>query len=226
MRCIEERKKWLDSHFFIKSETVLCQKNLKIERRKAFVGLSSIDDKVILPTIFDDITLLNSALVCVCIDKKIGFYDTLLGKWIVEPLCDSYSIHDFYGSIDIIQNGKHGLIDIEEHRLLISAYYDKVSINSKCRYIWVKKDGFYHYIKRSTGEKLIMSGAMEAYDSNMDENVMFIRKNGIVECVDEKGYLATNTFRRIMKRNHGRLKLFNSQEHSFVVIDIYGRILN
>ena len=71
-----------------------------------------------------------------------------------------------------------------------------------------------------------MPGAMEAYDSNMDENVMFIRKNGIVECVDEKGYLATNTFRRIMKRNHGRLKLFNSQEHRFVVINIYGRILN
>lgn len=69
MRCIEERKKWLDSHFFIKSEVVQCLKNLKIERRKDFVGLSSINDKVILPTIFDDITLLNSALVCVCIDK-------------------------------------------------------------------------------------------------------------------------------------------------------------
>ena len=61
MRCIEERKKWLDSHFFIKSEVVQCLKNLKIERRKDFVGLSSINDKVILPTIFDDI--LKSATI-------------------------------------------------------------------------------------------------------------------------------------------------------------------
>ena len=121
MRCIEERKKWLDSHFFIKSEVVQCLKNLKIERRKDFVGLSSINDKVILPTIFDDITLVDSTLVCVCVDGKFGFYDILLDKWIVEPLCDSYSINDFYGSIDIIQNGKHGLIDIEDHRILISA---------------------------------------------------------------------------------------------------------
>ena len=71
-----------------------------------------------------------------------------------------------------------------------------------------------------------MPGAVEAYDTNMDENVMFVKKNGIVECVDEKGYLATRIFRNIIKRNHGRLKLYNSQEHSFVVIDIYGRILN
>lgn len=59
MRCIEERKKWLDSHFFIKSEVIQCLKNLKIERRKDFVGLSSINDKVILPTILMTLHLLT-----------------------------------------------------------------------------------------------------------------------------------------------------------------------
>ena len=199
--------------------------NLNVEKRKDFVGLSYNNQKVLLPTIFDGITLVNSTMACVSFEGKYGFYDVYLEKWIIEPLCDSYSVNEFYKSIEIVEANKHGLIDIEERRLLVSPHYDEISANSGCRYIWVKKDGFYHYVKRSTGEKINMPGAEEAYDSNTDGNVMFIKKNGIVECVDENGHLATSIFRRIMKRGHGRLKLSNSKENSFIVIDIYGRIL-
>lgn len=227
MTCIEEREKWLDSHFFIQSEIVKCLNNLNIEKRKDFLGLSSKNNEVILPTIYDDIKLVDSTLACVCIDKKYGFYDVHLAQWLIEPLCDSYYINEYYGTIEIIKSGKHGLINLDDNCLLISPCYDNVSINSKCNYIWVEKNGLYHYIKRSSGEKLNMPGALDAYDTNMIEDVMFIKKsNGIVNCVNEKGYLATTTFRRIMKKNHGRLKLYNSKKHSFVVIDIYGRILN
>lgn len=227
MCCIENRKKWLDSHFFIKPEIVICLEDINIERRKDFFGLSSKNDEVVLPTIFDDIKCVDSNIVCVCIDKKFGFYDILLYKWIIEPLCDSYIINDFYKSIEIIKDGKHGLIDVDNQRLLVGPYYEDVSVNSKCGYIWVEQNGLYHYIKRSNGEKLNMPGAVDAYDTHFEEDVIFIKKhNGIVECVNEKGCLAITEFRQIMKRNHGRLKLYNSKKHNFVIIDIYGRILN
>ena len=227
MSCIEEREKWLGSHFFIKSEIVQCHNDLNIERRKDFWGLSNKKNKVILPTIYDDIKLIDSTLACVCIDEKYGFFDVNLTRWIIEPFCESYSINDYYRTIEIIQNNKHGLINIDDNRLLISPHYDNVSINSRCNYIWVEQNGLYHYVKRSSGEFLNMPGALDAYDTSMIEDVMFIKKNNdIVKCVNENGDLATTTFRRIMKKNHGRLKLYNSKKHSFIVIDIYGRILN
>lgn len=227
MKNIKEREKWLDSHFFIKPKIVKSLNGMNIERRKSFVGLSSENGEVILPTIFDDLMFIEAYLTCVCIEGKYGFYNIILNKWLIEPFCDSYIINDFYKSIEIIQNNKHGLIDIDDQCLLISPYYENVSGNSKCKYIWVEQNGLYHYIKRSTGEKLSMPGAVDAYDTNFKEDVVFVKKkNGMVECMNEKGYLAITEFRRIMKRNNGRLKLYNSKRHNFVIIDIYGRILN
>lgn len=228
MECIEERMKWLDSHFFIMPKTVLCQNNLIIIRRKEFLGLNSENNQVILPTIFDDIKFVDSTLVCVCVNEKFGFYDVHLSRWIIDSFCDSYILNDYYRTVEIIHNGKHGLINLDEQpRLLISPCYDDISINFNCNYIWVEKNGLDHYVKRSTGELLSMPGALDAYDTDLIENVMFIKKNkDLVVCVDEKGVLAMVSFRRIMKNNKGRLKLFNSKKHSFVVIDIYGRILN
>lgn len=104
MTCIEEREKWLDSHFFIQSEIVKCLNNLNIEKRKDFLGLSSKNNEVILPTIYDDIKLVDSTLACVCIDKKYGFYDVHLAQWLIEPLCDSYYINEYYGTIEINLN--------------------------------------------------------------------------------------------------------------------------
>lgn len=219
--------KWLDSHFFIKPIVIKSLNDIDIEKRKNFVGLSSKSKGFILPTIYDDIIPVNSNIVCVYICDKLGFYGVNLCKWIIEPVCDNLAINDFYNSIEIIQDNKHGLIDIDNQRLLIAPYYDNVSINSKCNYVWVEQNGLYHYIKRSTGEMLTMPGAVDAYDTDVGEDVMFIKKNnGTVECVDEKGNIAIIAFRHIMKKNHGRLKLYNSKKHSFVVIDTYGRILN
>ena len=229
MRSIKEREKWLDSHFFIKPKIVKSLKGMNVERRKHFIGLSSENGEVILPTIFDDLIFIDPNLLCVCLDRKYGFYNILVNKWVIEPSCETYIINDFYKSIEIIRDGKHGLIDIENQCLLISPYYENVSANSKCNYIWVEQNGLFHYIKRSTGEKLNMPGAVDAYDANFkeEEEVVFIKtRNGTVECMTEKGYLAIPEFRHIMKRNDGRLKLYNSKKHNFVIIDIYGRILN
>lgn len=224
---IKDREKWLDSHFFIKTEIVKSLNGMNIERRKYFVGLSSENGEVILPTFFDDLIFVDPNMLCAYINERYGFYNVLTNKWIIEPSCESYLMNDFYKSIEIIQNGKHGLIDIDDQCLLINPCYEKVSANSKCNYIWVEQNGLYHYIKRSTGEKLSMPGAIDAFDTNFEEEVVFIKKrNGMVECMNEKGYLAIAEFRHIMKRHAGRLKLYNSQKHNFVIIDIYGRILN
>lgn len=224
---IEERKKWLDSHFFIKPQIVHSINDMDIVRRKEYWGLYSKKNEVNLPTIFDDLMLINPNVVKVQIKEKSGFYDICSDKWIIKPLCDSYYIDGFYNSIEIVQEGKHGLIDLDEHRLLVAPVYNAVSRNSKCRYLWIKEGVFYHYIKQSTCQRLNMPGALYAYDTNTEENVMFIKKrNNIVECVDEKGNIDIISFRQIMVKNNGRLKLYNSQQHSFDIIDIYGRILN
>ena len=227
MKSFKEREKWLDSHFFIKPKIVKSLNGMNIERRKSFVGLSSENGEDILPTIFDDLIYIEPYIACVCIEGKYGFYNIILNKWLIDPYCDSYIIHDFYKSIEIIHDCKHGLIDIDDQCLLISPCFENVSANSKCNYIWVEQNGVYHYIKRSTREKISMPGAVDAYDTNFKEDVVFIKKkNGIIECMNEKGYLAITEFRHIMKRNNGRLKLYNSKTHNFVIIDVYGRILN
>lgn len=239
MDLIEERKKWLENHFFVRTEVTKKAKNMNIVRRRNYLGLYRDSGEIILPTVFDEIELVESygspRIAIASIGSRYAFFDlNEREKWIIKQLFDSYNIDDYFRSIEIISDGKHGLIDIDDANLVVFPSYDAVSKISKLEYIWVKQRGLYHYIVRDTGKLLLMPGAVYAYDYitcihweyDLYEGVMFIKKeNGIVESVNENG-LPTDRLRLEVLSNAGRLHLSNSQDHKLDVIDIYGRILN
>lgn len=52
---LEYRNNWLYSHFYIHVQNVEEVNNYVIVSREQFLGINTVEDKEILPTIFDDI---------------------------------------------------------------------------------------------------------------------------------------------------------------------------
>ena len=224
---IKHRVKWLEEFFYIRTKVLVDFGNYKVVKRKQFMGIVNAKKNIleeILPTIFDEIVMIDQGLAMIRLLNKWGIYDVEKLSWIVEPCCEQVIKNDFYKTMELIVSNKHGLFDIKEKTLLIPIQYEDVTINSTNEYLWVKKDSKYHYIKRSTGRFLSMIEAVMAYDTNLG---LFIKKiDGTVRCVDESGLDDPVLFRSLMIENNGRLKLQNIKLHECDIIDIYGFILN
>lgn len=222
---LEYRNNWLYSHFYIHVQNVEEVNNYVIVSREQFLGINTVEDKEILPTIFDDIFFLSDFIVGIKISNRYGFYDLDKKIWLQEPNCVSYTQNSFYNTVEIIINDRHGLICLDERKLLIPAQYEDVTINSMQPFLWIKEKNSYHYIEKATGKLVKMPEAIFAYDTPF--KVMFIKKhNGKVECLGANGNLARLEFRKLLCSNGGRLKLQNVKYHKFEIIDIYGQILN
>lgn len=225
---IEERKRWLKTHFYIHLEEVNVVGDYHIVNRSEYYGIIETNDagseKELLPTLYDGIYFIGKDIVSVTFDGKVGFYSISDGNWIILPVCDDYSIDSFYNTISIVCDKGKGLIDISKRKLLIEPAFEDTTINSTCKYLWVKKNDFYHYINKETGTLIYMPGAIGAYDDNSN---MFIRlPEKKVLCLNELGEIDYLEFRRVVKLNNGRLRLKNFKYHTMDVVDVYGQILN
>lgn len=224
---ILHRFKWLEEHFYIHADVLVDFNNYKIIKRKQFIGIINVNRNVvqeILPTIFDDVTMIYRDLAKVRLLNKWGVYDVEKTSWIVDLCCEQMEVNEFYNTIELIAAGKHGLLDIKEKNLLIPIQYEDVTIDAGCEYLWVKKKSHYHFVKKSTGKFLSMIDAVMAYDTSIG---LFVKSaDGIVHCVNELGLDDPILFRSLVIRNHGRLKLQNTKLHECDIIDIYGFVLN
>lgn len=224
---IEHRVKWLESFFYIRTKVLVDCGGYKIVKRKQFMGIANAKNNLleeILPTIFDEIIMIENGLAMIRLLNKWGIYDVEKLLWLVEPCCEQVIKNEFYETMELITFNKHGLFDIKKKTLLIPIQYEDVTINSTNEYLWVKKDLRYHYIKRSTGKFLSMIDAVMAYDTSVG---LFIKRiDGTVRCVNELGLHDPILFRELMIKNNGRLKLQNIKLHECDIIDIYGFILN
>lgn len=224
---IIERTNWLDSHFYI--ETEICENfdNCLLLRRKKYYGLSMfiLEAQIdILPTIYDSIVYYAKSILKVTIVNKIGFYDLHNKQWICEPICDEAIFNDFYQTVELIVDGKHGLLDISSRRVVIPILYEDVTTNSMNNYLWVKTKVSFGFINKQNGRLIGVSNAILAYDH---PNYMFVKlENGRVVCVNETGNKDEIIMRKQSLINNGRIEVKNIKYHISEIVDLYGYVLN
>lgn len=221
-----KRLEWADNHFYIEVSIEGMINGILITRRKKYYGLSAQnDEEEILPTIYDSISPVNNSRTLeIKIGNLTGFYCLEHSDWIVKPCCEEVVFHDFYQTIEISSQGKHGLIDLKSNRLIIPLEWDDTTITTDPEYLWVKRGNIFSFIEKTTGRVIFAGEGCMAYDTLCSMYVQ--RNNGQVVRYDSDGVPDDLAMRKDIISNHGRLKLNNYKNHSYNIIDLYGFILN
>ena len=221
-----ERQKWAHSHFYVELKEMKCASGYRILKRKMYQGLfrqTNRDYQEVLPTIYDNLSFITNSLVEAKLDRYIGYFSLQKNDWVVFPEYEQSVRHDACHSIELVFNGKHGLMDMNTHELVIPVAFDDVTICPFYSYLWVKRMERFYVIRKSDGHLISLLNAIRVYD---DPDGIFVKQeNGSVVCFNEEGEVDELKMRNIMLQYRGRKKVQNIKYHNVEIIDNNGYVL-
>lgn len=194
--------------------------------RKGMIGVDDCEGlHVCLPVYDEIISVFGGGTLLIKICDTYGIFSLKTKKMEVLPDFDSVIVYDEYQTIEVIKNGKHGLWDDRECRLVIPVEYEDVTVVAYYPYLWVRKSQIlFDFIERATGQLMNVPDAIMAYESRDGMFVQY-RQTGRVIAVNANGYVNVLALRRSVITAHGRKVLKNKKYKIKDIIDIYGNIL-
>lgn len=211
----------------VQQELAIGEAVYNIVNRKGMIGVDNCKGVHVCLPIYDEISsVFDEGTLLIKICNIFGIFSLKTKKMEVLPNFDSVIIHNEHRTIEVIKNGKHGLWDDKECRLVIPAEFEDVTVSTYYPYLWIKKSQtLFDFIEKTTGQLVNVPNAIMAYES-CDGMFVQSKQTSRVMAINANGYADILALRRSVITTHGRKILKNNKYKIQDVVDIYGNILN
>ncbi|MDE6577852.1 MAG: hypothetical protein K2J82_06255 [Muribaculaceae bacterium] len=210
---------------FEKRTVIASDSGFEIVERNGWKGIK-YNDKVLIPTIYDDVQILRSKDYILGLTSLMG----LKGLWkinfnqgcvIFEPKYHDIKISPYYNGVIIINQDKEGLFSIPQKEVLLDPVYQEVSLNLEAKNIWAKVDEQnWIFLNLLTKYKNIVRSRIIPIENTLFSG--YILPSGQLYLLEGDSY----SLRKLVVKNRGRLKLSNSRLYKDFIIDPNGFVLN